>query len=35
MTIEERAKNIIQDIEMEQGKNPVKISGWRMFACSI
>ena len=25
MTIEERAKNIIQDIEMEQGKNPVKI----------
>ena len=25
MTIEERTKNIIQDIEMEQGKNPVKI----------
>ncbi len=25
MTIEEKAENIIQDIEMEQGKNPVKI----------
>lgn len=25
MTIDERAKNIIQDIKMEQGKNPVKI----------
>ena len=25
MTIEERSKNIIHDIKMEQGKNPVKI----------
>lgn len=25
MTIEERSKNIIHDIKMKQGKNPVKI----------